>query len=302
MVKRVQVIVNPAAGSGYVYLRALLDVFSQAGVEWDTSMTRWPGHAAEIAQEARQAGVDVVAAYGGDGTLREVAGALVGSDIPLAILPGGTGNVFATELGIPRNIRLAARLIVGPHTLRTVDVGMAGNEPFLVATATGIIANTMREADREMKERLGYAAYLIVGLREMIDPRPAAYRLTMNGASVGGEGVACMVSNTSNFGISGISALPGTDISDGILDVVLFPATDIQTVLALAATAAGLEDLAAPLPRWRTQQVTLYADPPQPITCDGDIVGQTPVEVRVLHRALKVIAPPRPGSDGSGKG
>ncbi len=292
MVKRVQVIVNPAAGRGNLYLRALYDTFSKAGVEWDMQMTRWPGHATEIARAAREAGVDVVAAYGGDGTLREVAGALIGSDVPLAILPGGTGNVFATELGIPRNLRWAAHLIVGPHTVRSVDVGMAADEPFLVATATGIIANTMREADREMKERLGYAAYLIVGLREMIDPQPAAYRLSFNGTDARGEGVACLVSNTASFGISGVTALPGTDISDGILDVVLFPASDIQTVLALAATAAGLEDLAAPLPRWRTQHLVLHADPPQPITCDGDIVGQTPVEIRVLHRALKVIAPP----------
>lgn len=293
MVKTVQIIANPAAGPGLFSLRALHNVFSANGIEWDISLTHRPGHAMELARAALRTGVDVIAAFGGDGTVREVAGALAGSDVPLAILPGGTGNVFATELGIPRNIRLAARLIAGPHRLRTVDVGMAGREPFLVAAATGVVANSMRDADQQMKEQLGYLAYVVIGFRELANPMPATYELTLDGQQASGEGMACVVSNTSNFGISGVTALPWTDISDGMLDVVLLPTSSLQAFLALMATTAGFQELAGVLRRWQVQHVILHADPPQQITCDGDMVGETPVEITILHRALKVIVPER---------
>lgn len=293
MVKTVQIIANPAAGPGLFSLRALHNVFSASGIEWDISLTHRPGHAMELARAALQTGVDVVAAFGGDGTVREVAGALAGTDVPMAILPGGTGNVFATELGIPRRIRLAASLIAGPHKLRTVDVGWAGSEPFLVAAATGVVANSMRDADQQMKEQLGYLAYVVIGFRELANPEPAVYELTLDGQRASGEGMACVVSNTSNFGISGVTALPWSDISDGMLDVVLLPTSSVQAFLALIATTAGFEELAGVLRRWQAQHVILHADPPQQITCDGDMVGETPVEITIRHKALKVIVPER---------
>jgi diacylglycerol kinase family enzyme len=105
--------------------------------------------------------------------------------------------------------------------------------------------------------------------------------------------MACVVSNTSNFGISGVTALPWSDISDGMLDVVLLPTSSVQAFLALIATTAGLEELAGVLRRWQVQHVIVHADPPQQITCDGDMVGKTPVEITIQHKALKVIVPDR---------
>jgi YegS/Rv2252/BmrU family lipid kinase len=290
---RVHVIVNPAAGRNDPILNVLNRVFEPAGVAWDVSVTHVAGDACRYATQAAEAGVDVVVVYGGDGTVREVAGVLQGSDIPLAILPGGTANLTAIELGLPRNIWRAARLITGEHDLRLIDVGMANGEAFLVAAATGLIARVMDEAGREMKNRLGPAAYYLIGLRELGRPERARYRLTLDGKTVEQGGIACLIANSGSVGISGLSVPAAANLSDGLLHVVVFPGADLLTVGATVIDAVGLQELAAALPRWTATEVVLEAAPVETITCDGDITGRTPVTARILHNVLKVIVPRR---------
>lgn len=293
-IERVRVIVNPAAGQpGEPILNVLHRVFHGAGIDWNVAITHGTRDGTRLAEAALADDPDVVVVYGGDGTVREVAGALKGTDVPMAILPGGTGNLFAVQMGIPRAIRRAARLIVDPHDVVAVDVGMVGGEPFVVAAATGLIADTMEEADRDLKERMGYAAYLLSGVRKLRGPRSAAhYRVELDGGEVReGSGIACLVSNTNSVGISGMSVPADGSNRDGLLDVVLFHDVDPQTVLSIAAHAIGLEDMAAPLLRWTSSRLRLEADPPQLITCDGDIIGETPVTIELHPGTLKVITP-----------
>src|SRR5262245_11092839 len=110
MYRRIHVIVNPAAGQGRPVLGILNSIFQSAGVEVFT--TEKAGDARRLAAQAAQAGVDAVAVYGGDGTLMEAASGLVGTAVPVAILPGGTGNVGAFELGIPGDLTAAASLLL----------------------------------------------------------------------------------------------------------------------------------------------------------------------------------------------
>ncbi len=100
MGKRVRVIINPAAGQDEPVLGILNSVFHPAGVEWDVAITLKAGDAKRFAQQAVEEGIEVVAVYGGDGTVAEVASGLIGSEVPLAIFPGGTANVMSVELGI----------------------------------------------------------------------------------------------------------------------------------------------------------------------------------------------------------
>jgi diacylglycerol kinase (ATP) len=291
---RVRVIVNPAAGQpGEPILNVLHRVFHGAGIDWDVAITHGSRDGVRLAEAALEDDPDALVVYGGDGTVREVASVLMRTDVPLAILPGGTGNLFAVQMGIPRAIRRAARLIAGPHAVVPVDVGMVGDEAFVVAAATGLIADTMKEADRDMKERMGYAAYLLSGVRRLRDMRSAAYRIELDGEEVReGNGIACLVSNTNSVGISGVGVPAGGSNRDGLFDVVLFHDVDPQTVLSIAANAIGMEDMAAPLPRWTSARVRLESDPPQLITCDGDIIGETPATIEVHPATLKVITPP----------
>lgn len=294
MIKKVHVIANPMAGqAGNAILRVLANIFHDADIKWDLDITHETGDGTRLAEKALKEGQDALVVFGGDGTVREVVAALLGTDVPLAVLPGGTGNLFAVGMGIPRGIRRAVRLIAGPHRIRQVDVGLAGEETFLVAAATGLIADVMEEADREMKAQLGYPAYLLAGYRELWATKAAHYRLDLGDEVVEGDGVACLVSNTNSVGISGVSVPREGDNADGLLDVVLFEGIDPPTVLSVAANIIGVEDLVPPLNSWAVPRVTVEADPPQLITCDGDIVGHTPVDIRVLPRALGVIVPER---------
>src|SRR5919206_2640007 len=111
MSKRVQVIINPTAGQDQPILGVLTRVFHAAGVAWDVSITKKAGDARRFARAAVEAGVDVVAAYGGDGTVMEVASGLIGTTVPLAIFPGGTANVMSMELGISSDLAEASALV-----------------------------------------------------------------------------------------------------------------------------------------------------------------------------------------------
>ena len=101
--RRVHVVINPASGKDQPILNTLNDVFRQYGVEWDVSITHKYGDATVQAKAAIARGVDLVVGYGGDGTQHELANAVIGTPIPMAVLPGGTGNGFARELGIPKD-------------------------------------------------------------------------------------------------------------------------------------------------------------------------------------------------------
>ena len=109
--KRVHVIVNPASGQDRPILKTLNSVFKESGIEWDMFLTKEAGDGIRLAKEAAAAGVDAVAVYGGDGTVREVTTGLLGTETPILILPGGTANALALTLGIPTDLGEAASLL-----------------------------------------------------------------------------------------------------------------------------------------------------------------------------------------------
>ena len=109
--KRIHVVINPAAGKDEPILNTLNRVFHKYGVDWQISITKKLGDATQMTREAVADGADLVAGYGGDGTQMEVADGVLGSDTPMAILPGGTGNAMSFELNVPHQLEQAAELI-----------------------------------------------------------------------------------------------------------------------------------------------------------------------------------------------
>src|SRR5260221_12051734 len=132
MYKRIHVIVNPAAGRDVPILGTLNKVFGEAGIDWDIFVTKEAGDARRLAKEAVTGGADAVAVNGGDGTLTEVASGLRGSNVPLAILAGGTANVMSIGLAIPNDLGPASPLLVGNDSEgRAIDLGEIGRRYFL---------------------------------------------------------------------------------------------------------------------------------------------------------------------------
>lgn len=291
--QRIQVVVNPAAGQDRPILGPMNTIFHQAGVDWDVSITKKAGDAQRLTREAVAAGVDAVAVYGGDGTVTEVASALVGTQVPLAIFPGGTANVMSVELGIPSDLAEAIALVCSDeHEIRQVDMGQVmGDRKFLLRVGVGVEAEMVVGADREAKDRLGWLAYVVSGLNALREPQLVQYHLTLDGLQVERQGLTCIITNAGNLGLPGFSLSPIIDIGDGLLDVIVISQADLGSLLSVAASVVIGTENSRSVEHWQVRQVSVVADPPQSVEGDGEDMGQTPIEIEVLPRAVRIIVP-----------
>ena len=288
------VVINPAAGQPEPILHILNSVFHPAGVEWEVSITHEFGDATRQARQAAEHGADIVVAYGGDGTVMEVANGLVGTEVALGIVPGGTGNILSIELDIPQSSEEAARLLVSPDAQRRkVDVGQSGERSFLLRAYVGFDAQRIQLTTREMRDRFGKMAYLIAALKAIPESEAIRYSLTLDDEEVECEGFTCIVQNAGNMGVGGLSLVPDVSISDGLLDIIVIHGLD---PLSLASALGSIAD--APLDperfhHWQAREVTIAADSPQTVIGDGEDWGETPITIKVLPGAVRVICPGR---------
>jgi YegS/Rv2252/BmrU family lipid kinase len=238
------------------------------------------------------AGAPLVAVYGGDGTVKEVAQSLARTATHLAIFPGGTGNALAGELGLPVDLTQAARLVCGaPAHLRPVDMGELNGELFVLRASLGFETELLRGADRQLKDRLGKLAYPAVALQQIEALTPVRYRLTIDGQERLAEGVQCTVANSMQMGLGGLALAQGADVSDGRLDVLVLRKMDLAALAAIALSNVVGEDVSAERQHWQAREVTVAADPPQAVAFGGTVVAQTPVTIRVVPGALQVVVP-----------
>jgi YegS/Rv2252/BmrU family lipid kinase len=306
MSRLVYVIANPAAGQGNFDIRELNTRFSAAEIEWEVFFTKKWGDAEALARRALDDGANVVAAYGGDGTVAEVGGALVGTGIPIAILPGGTANVMSVELGIPPTFGEALGVICYEElTIRPVDVGKVDDGYFLLRLSLGLEARMVEGADRSLKDRLGTLAYALSALRALAAPEVLRYDFEIDGQKLSEEGIACIIANSANLGRVGLQLAPDVSVSDGYLDIFVVNSASMPTVMTLLGSVLGQEARVVTAeelgsepsqPRtvrhWRAKEITVASTPPSSVQGDGEMIGETPKQVSVLPAALQVVVPP----------
>lgn len=300
MSKHIHVVVNPASGQNEPVLNTLNEVFQPAGVSWSVSVTNAHGDAKRQAREAAEGGAGIVVAYGGDGTVMEVVNGLVGTGVPLGILPGGTGNVLSIEVGIPQTLVEAAQVILDDNSLiRQVDVGHCENKDwknakhFLLRVATGFDAQRINLTKRELRDKYGKMAYFIGALQAIPETKPAKYTFTLDGEVVEVEGITCLVENAGNMGIEGLSLAPNISISDGLLDVICVYNLDFASLSSVIKSITSVDLDPENFHHFRAREVTIASDPPQPIVGDGEKWGKTPVTISLLPGAIDVITPDR---------
>jgi YegS/Rv2252/BmrU family lipid kinase len=290
--RRVHVIINPASGRPKPILHILNRVFKQAEVDWDISLTKARGDAERFAREAAAGGVDIVGAYGGDGTVMEVAQGLLGSTVPLAIFPGGSANLMSVELGIPKDLEKAAGIAIDPDSpTRQVDVGLLGGNYFLLRVGMGFAARKVAYADRSLKNRFGVLAYSVAAIKSIKDTKSAHYRITLDGQQVEADGITCLIDNAGNMGIQGFQPAKDIRVDDGLLDVLLLGPKGLVTLTSSGSSLLDTDKDKLPIEHWQARQITIEVDPPQPVQVDGEMVADTPVSAKVLPGALKVIVP-----------
>ena len=290
--KQIHVVINPASGQDRPILNTINDVFRQHDVSWDMSITKSSGDAKRFAKTAVANGADVVAAYGGDGSVMEVAEGLMGTDVPLAILPGGTANLMSVELGIAKDLAKAATIACDDNSvIREVDMGEANEYKFMLRVGIGLPAEKIILADRDLKNKYGLAAYTIASFKAIGAKQKVAYQLTLDGKKVETVGVACRIDNSSNIGMPGQSLWPETDVSDGYLNVLVWRNIDISTSYSVIAGMTEHKTLDKAFHHWQAKEITIETDRPQAIQGDGELWGNTPITIKVLPAAMRVLVP-----------
>jgi diacylglycerol kinase (ATP) len=242
-----------------------------------------------LARAAAAEGMQAVFALGGDGTVRETAAGLLGSEVPLGILPGGTVNVLARALGLPRDAVTAARRS-GALVPRALDVGLAGSQPFLMMVSAGLDSHLLSHLDLRLKRWLGQAG---IGLQGLSDwwryPYPP---LQLEADGVLHQASFAAVSNIPLYGGT-FRLAPAALPDDGKLDLVLFRGSGrratLRFVLALARGAhVGRQDVTV----LQVREVTIRGPEGTPFQVDGDAAAERcPVTIRLAEERLHVLVP-----------
>ncbi len=290
MTRRFALLVNPvsAGGRARAALPAVLAELDRLGAPHREVETRSMEDAAEQAALAAEAG-EVVAALGGDGLVRPIAGALRGRDGALAILPGGRGNDLARVLGIPPEPAAAARVAVEGRE-RRLDVADVDGAPYMGIASLGFDSEANRIANETRVVR-GNLVYLYGALRALAAWKSAAFTVAVDGRrhEVTGYGVA--VGNSRAYG-GGMFLLPQAELDDGLLDVLMIQRhSKLRFLRGLPKVFKGTHLDSPHAVVARGSVVEVEADRPFDVYADGDPIGRTPATMRVQRQVLKVIVP-----------
>lgn len=301
--KRLIIVINPASGQRYPVLWHLNHALHASDIDWDVAITHRLGDGARHASAAVASGADCVAVYGGDGTVMDVARGMVGTGVPLLILPGGTGNLVASALDLPSDLSNALSLLRPPHfRSKLVDIGLVGDRCFMLRAGCGVETEVLLDANPEMKQQFGKWAYILAAARALQEVHTAEYEIILDGVHrVTGSGVACSVANAGTVGLGDLRLSPSIDLEDGKLDVIFLRKADAEGILSLVRLMMGLDGPRKILPKkaevdashlvahWQVSTVEIRTNPVLDFQIDGDVLGKTPRIVRVLPKALRVV-------------
>jgi diacylglycerol kinase family enzyme len=266
---RFVVVINPATRRGHPSLISTFRDAAPPGVELDICVTPSPGEATALAR-ARSPGAQAVVAVGGDGTVADVATGILGRGVPLGIVPAGSTNITARELGIPTNPRDAARLLFGRHHLVELDVGRCNDRSFLHIGGAGLDSRFFARTDPALKRRIGWLAYLPAAAAAVQLP-PPRFTITTDREEMTVVSPLVLIANGRSVITPALRLHPEIRSDDGWLDVLIFTAISPWPIAQTLAQflALGLER-SRYLTRIRSRRVVLHADPPLPVELDGD--------------------------------
>lgn len=293
MFQNILIIINPASGWEEPILSYLNKVLSKhPKIKWEIAVTKEKTDPYNFAKSALNKNYDLIAVYGGDGTVREVARALYKQKIPLLILPGGTANVMAKELGIPEDSREAAKLLVKEKpVIKKIDMALLKEEPFLLRIDIGILAEIVKDTDRDSKEKFGRLAYSVTALKKVIAQDIYKFEMNIDGKIIKETGVALMIANAGNIGITGYSLLPHIKVQDGYLDVVILKTTEVRSLLTLLKTIITGKKPHGTVKHWKGKEIGVKVYPESEALCDDIPVAVQEIKTKVAPQSLKVVVP-----------
>jgi diacylglycerol kinase (ATP) len=321
---RAELIYNAHAGRCVVRreIDSVVEYLEDSGWTVSVREPRAPRDATELARRAAARGAEVVIAAGGDGTVNEVASGLVNTGVALGVLPVGTINVWALQMRIPvlnplglgaglaklmvdlegrvdhplpvnyyRSVLLAAARVLVEGQIHTVDVGQAHDRTFLMWAGVGLDAAVTVSVSPEDKRALGPWAFVGTALDVARDYRSAAVRLEMDGEVKHADASLIVASNIQLYG--GLVRLGARAcIDDGKLDVCVFKGEGLLNYAQHLFKVASRQHLQDPQIEYhQCQTLVVESSAPLPVHVDDEPFAETPVAIRVVPGALKVILP-----------
>jgi YegS/Rv2252/BmrU family lipid kinase len=296
MTRSACLIFNPVAGQGdsekdLATIKSILEPEFNLDIQFTTKDIS----GGELAHQAVANKAEIIIASGGDGTVSAVAEALIDTNIPLGAISRGTANAFANALGIPDTIEAACQVIVDGAT-KKVDAALCNNKPMILLAGVGFEAETVEDADREAKDRLGMLAYILSGLKQLkdfeqfetiIETDDKVIKVQANGITVANAAPATSVLAHGTAGVI---------YDDGLLDVTIVAPQNRASAIAISyhlLQSTGNDEAAErdDIGYLRTKWVKVTTNPPQKVVLDGELIGNTPIEVRCIPEGLTIFTP-----------
>ncbi len=296
MEKKIFVVLNPAAGfaADPQRVRRKLETWQEANpCQIEIYETREDEDLTAVVQHAVRSGADIIAAAGGDGTISLVSAGMINSPVPLLILPTGTGNLLAHEMGMPGDLHRALDLIHGgSHTLQLDAMSINGRHGVL-NMGVGFSSNLIKNTARKDKRKFGILAYFAAAVRALLGLQPYSFRLTVDGKKFVIRASEIFVANGGLLGIK----LPFEDFKilpdDGRVDLFVIRARTLGDYLEM------LWYILRGKPRssrkmfyiQAAEEILIQCNKRLPAQADGEVIGETPVQIKVLPRAVPVLCP-----------
>jgi len=293
MLSELHLVWNPVAGNGAAVkaYEAVTRELATRGVPFESFKSEYPGHAVELAKQALENGAKKIAAIGGDGTIREVASALLNTDVPLGIISCGTGNDIVRPLKIPNDPLQALEVVLGGEP-RHMDAAMANDLLYFNVAGFGFDVDVLHYVEiYKKKMKNGSLAYLRGLISAIANLQSRKTKITWPGGSMEEDVLIIAAGNGTHFG-GGMMVTPNADPFDGQLDICVMHGVKKRDALTLLPKFLKGNHVGTKFVTYfRTTELTAVCEPSSLLDVDGDVLPGTPVTFRILPQSLWVVVP-----------
>jgi YegS/Rv2252/BmrU family lipid kinase len=289
------VVINPVAGvsQAEVVRQKIQSALEERQIHLEIYETTGKEDLKSHVREAVKQGFKLFISAGGDGTLSSVIDGLVGTEIPLVIVPTGTWNALARALDIPLQIDQAIDLLFQEHRVQIIDAMQVDQNYFVLSVSAGIGSLTMKDVEREDKRRLGKLADLRKAVAELLEFRAFPFEVKIDGKLSKFRASELMVANSAILGLKALQIDPNIRMDDGKLNVCRIYANTITDYLRLAGSMLRKGQKR----NWNVvcmealEEVEIRSRKKLPVQGDGDLIGHLPITVKIRPKAIRIVTP-----------
>jgi len=289
------VVINPVAGVSQLEIvrERVQSALQERDIPLEIYETTGKEDLRLLIRDKVQQGFKLFISAGGDGTLSSVIDGLVGTEIPLVILPTGTWNALARALDIPLQIDQAIDLLFQEHNIQTIDAMQVDQNYFVLSISAGAGSLTMKEVEREEKRRWGKLADLKSALTQLLKFRSYRFEVRIDGKPSKFRASELMVANSSILGLKALQLDPNIRMDDGRLNVCRIYANSVSEYLRLGVSLLRGEQKG----NWNIlcvealEEIEIHCKEKLPVQGDGDLIGRLPITVKIRPKAIRIVTP-----------